>query len=284
MLKRIYLPLLGLAIVASCSSPATSDENQEEVIDLSDDGGITAEPENDAPESYEKDGLKVYPFEGSPEFKTAELTRNSPADNMKAANGKVAFDFGVTNYELGAQTEGAGTNGLANSDKGQHIHLIVDNGPYSAHYDAKFEKEFEPGHHVAIAFLSRSFHESVKNGKSATIFQFTTGKDQPETTPVDLNAPMLFYSRPKGEYNGAGAQKILLDFYVANAELEPDGYSVIVTVNEKTEFILDTWQPYLIEGLPMGENTINLKMIDAQGNLADSPMNDVTRTFTLSAE
>lgn len=284
MYKKLYLPLLGLCLMASCANPSsTNDTSKVDSTEVMEEA-ITAEPENDAPESYERDGLKIYPFEGSPKFETAELTRNTPADDAVATDGKVAFDFGVSNYELGAQTEGAGTNGLANSDKGQHIHLIVDNGPYSAHYDPKFEKEFEPGHHVAIAFLSRSFHESVKNGHAASIFQFTTGENQPETTPVDLTAPMLFYSRPKGEYKGAGAQKILLDFYVANAELKPDGYSVIVTINEKSQFEFDTWQPYLIEGLPMGENTINIKMVDAQGNLVDSPMNDVTRVFTLSAE
>lgn len=284
MYKKLYLPLLGLGLMASCANPSsTNDTSKVDSTDVMEEA-ITAEPENDAPESYERDGLKIYPFEGSPKFETAELTRNTPADDAVATDGKVAFDFGVSNYELGAQTEGAGTNGLANSDKGQHLHLIVDNGPYSAHYDPKFEKEFEPGHHVAIAFLSRSFHESVKNGHAASIFQFTTGENLPETTPVDLTAPMLFYSRPKGEYKGAGAQKILLDFYVANAELKPNGYSVIVTINEKSQFEFDTWQPYLIEGLPMGENTINIKMVDAQGNLVDSPMNDVTRVFTLSAE
>ena len=281
MIKKIFLPALGLAIMASCGNPPAATDSTADSTDVIENEEITAEPENDAPENYEKDGLKVYPHTGSPAYEMAALERKSPKDDMVATNGKVAFDFAVGNYELGAQTAGAVDNGLANSDKGQHIHLIVDNGPYSAHYEPTFEKEIEPGHHVAIAFLSRSFHESVKNGKAATIFQFTTGENQPETKPLDLKSPMLFYSRPKGEYSGAGAKKILLDFYVANAELKPDGYSVIVTVNDKTQFEFDTWQPYIIEGLPMGENTINIKLVDAQGNLVDSKMNDVTRVFTL---
>jgi hypothetical protein len=32
---------------------------------------------------------------------------------------------------------------LANSAKGQHIHFIVNNGPYSAHYSNNFEKELK---------------------------------------------------------------------------------------------------------------------------------------------
>ena len=34
---------------------------------------------------------------------------------------------------------------LANSAKGQHIHFIVNNGPYSAHYSNNFEKDIENG-------------------------------------------------------------------------------------------------------------------------------------------
>lgn len=282
MIKKIFWPVLGLAIMASCSSPAGETETKEEATTVNENEDITAEPENDAPENYEQDGLKIYPHTGSPAFESATLKRNSPTDEMNATGGTVQFDFAVSDYELGAQTTGAGENGLANSAKGQHIHLIVDNGPYSAHYEPTFEKSFEDGHHVAIAFLSRSFHESVKNNQAATIFQFTTGEKDLDLTPVDLSKPMLFYSRPKGEYSGDGAKKILLDFYVANTELKPDGHSVIVTINDKNKFEFDKWQPYIIEGLPMGENTINIKLVDAQGNMVDHPMNDVTRTFTLT--
>lgn len=280
MNKKLFLPLLGLAVMASCGNPAANTETEESTEQTQE---VTNEPENDAPETYEESGLKIYPLTGSPEYAEATLMRNSPADDFTSADGKVPFDFAVGNYELGAQTNGAGENGLANSGKGQHIHLIVDNGPYSAHYEPTFDKSFENGHHVAIAFLSRSFHESVKNGNAATVFQFTTGEGI-EPNPIDMDAPMLFYSRPKGEYKGEDTKKVLLDFYVHNAELAPDGYSVVVTVNEETMFEFDKWQPYLIEGLPMGENTINIKLVDAQGNMVDTPMNDVTRVFTLSAE
>ena len=279
MNKKLFLPALGLAIMASCSNPASNTETQEATPE-GQTPDVTAEPENDAPETYEESGLKIYPLSGSPQYADAKLERKSPADDMMSPSGTVAFDFGVTNYELGSQSNGAGENGLANSGKGQHIHLIVDNGPYSAHYEPTFNKDFEDGHHVAIAFLSRSYHESVKNGSAATVFQFTTGKDV-DADPIDMNAPMLFYSRPKGEYKGEDTKKVLLDFYIHNAELSPEGYSVVVTVNKETMFEFDKWQPYVIEGLPMGENTINIQLVDAQGNMVNTPMNNVTRTFTL---
>jgi len=34
----------------------------------------------------------------------------------------------------------------------------------------------------------------------------------------------------------------------------------------------------------MGENTIELTLIDKDGNVVDTPLNPVTRTFTLKAD
>ncbi len=281
MIKRVFILAVVASMVVACGSPANTDE-REEVIDLSsEDEGVVTEPENDAPEVYQKGGLTISPFTDSEKFPEARLVLNTPAEGMKQDGKMVNFDFGVEGYELGAQSPQAGANGLANSAKGQHIHLIIDNDPYSAHYEPKFEKEFEPGHHVAIAFLSRSFHESVKNPDAFKVFQFTIGQKAKDAQPLDLNKPMLFYSRPKGEYAGADAQKVLFDFYPVNAKLKADGYSVIATINDSLQFEFDKWQPYVIEGLPMGENTINIKLVDAQGNAVDTKMNNVTRKFTL---
>lgn len=283
MIKKALLVLMGVAALTACDNPAANkEEEKEDVIDLkSEDEGLTTERENDAPESYEKGGLKIYPFEGFEKYPDSKLTLNAPNEGMKQDGNKVKFDFTVEGYDLGTQTPGAGENGLANSGNGQHIHLIIDNDPYSAHYEPKFEKEVEPGHHVAIAFLSRSFHLSVKNDNAYKVFQFTAGGEDMDMQPLDLDKPMLFYSRPKGEYAGEDAKKVLFDFYVVNGELQPDGYSVITTINDSLDFEFDTWQPYVIEGLPMGENTINIKLVDAQGNTVDSKMNNVTRKFTL---
>ena len=52
------------------------------------------------------------------------------------------FSFDVINYELGMQTLKNFDYQLANSAKGQHIHFIVNNDPYSAHYEEKFSKKF----------------------------------------------------------------------------------------------------------------------------------------------
>ena len=189
---------------------------------------------------------------------------------------KVSYDFKVENYELGVQTPGAGENGLANSGKGQHIHYILDNAPYSAHYEASFTKEIEEGHHVLLAFLSRSYHESVKN--AFLVKPITIG--EPEGEAPDLTAPHLFYSRPKGTYSGKDTEKLLLDFFLVNTEISEDGNKVMANINGK-EFTITEWAPYVIEGLDKGEVKISLQLVDADGNLIPGPFNDVTRTVTL---
>lgn len=242
-------------------------------------------PEKKAVESSEKavdesSKIRIYPKPEIAEFPGAALTLQQPMDGMTIDEGGsvVPFDFMVENYQLGAQTEEARMN-LANSGKGQHIHLILDNDPYSAHYEPGFSKEIEAGHHYAIAFLSRSYHESVKNPEAYQVFQFSVGLDDGEM--MDLDQQALFYSRPKGTYTGEGTEKVLLDFYLHNTELSATGNKVKVVVNQKDEFILDTWQPYILEGLPMGENTIFIELIDQSGARVDVPINSITRVFTL---
>ena len=127
---------------------------------------------------------------------------------------------------------------------------------------------------LVLAFLSRSYHESVKNPNAYILEQVGEVKD------VDLSGEFLFYSRPKGTYKGDDTQKLLLDFYLVNTKISPDGNKVKATVQDK-EFIIDEWAPYFIEGLPKGEITIKLELVDLNGNLIDSPFNSSERTVIL---
>ena len=179
---------------------------------------------------------------------------------------------------MGAQTSNAKENGLANSGKGQHIHFILNNGPYSAHYESNFDKVLDPGNNVILSFLSRSYHESLKNAEAFSLIQLNPNEQEDDS--IDLSSPLMFYSRPKGTYEGDDTKKLLLDFYLINTEISPDGNKVRVTINEE-EFILDDWTPYYIEGLSLGEVTVKLELLDSSGNLIDAPFNPVERKVIL---
>lgn len=215
------------------------------------------------------------PFTSSPTFPGATLS------DMSYEAGKFSFGVSGGGYELGSQTTDAPQKMCANSGKGQHIHLIVDNKPYSAQYISEFVYDVEDGDHTILAFLSRSYHESIKS-PGAAIVKKVTVKDKAITSSSDVDGPMLFYSRPKGTYTGEDTKKVMLDFFVKDASLGA-GYTVKADINGE-EHMIDKWQPYYIEGLPMGENNITLTLLDKDGNKADVPLNPVKRTFVMVAE
>ena len=219
--------------------------------------------------------ITITKFEESPEFTTSKL---SLITDQKAENTNNHFSFNVENYELGEQTPGAIENGLANSAKGQHIHMIVNNGPYSAHYTSDFSKDLNQDSNLILFFLSRSFHESVKNPNAFSLIQINSDEENSES--YDLNSEFLFYSRPKGIYKGDDTKKLLFDFYLVNTEISPEGNKIRATVNGK-EFIIEEWTPYYIEGLPLGEVTVKLELLNSNGELIDTPFNPVERKVTL---
>lgn len=216
------------------------------------------------------------PFTPSPAFQDAKI------ESMTYTDGTFKFEVGGESYKLGEQTTDAEQKMCANSAKGQHIHLIVGTAPYAAKYVDEFEHEVADGAHHILAFLSRSYHESIKNGTAFTA-QTVTVKDKAITASEEITGPVLFYSRPKGNYVGkANTEKVMLDFYLVNAQLG-ETYSIKAEINGEAHSI-DTWQPYFIEGLPMGKNTVTLTLLDADGNVADVPLNPVTREFTLAED
>lgn len=200
-------------------------------------------------------------------------------ESMEYKDAKFNFGIGGESYQLGVQTPDAPQKMCANSGEGQHIHLIIDKEPYAAKYQASFDYEIPDGEHYLLAFLSRSYHESLKTDK-AHIAKKVTVAGNNFTDIKDIEGPMLFYSRPKGAYKGkAETEKVMLDFYLVNAQIGNE-YNVLAEINGE-EHLIDIWQPYYIEGLPMGENTIKLSLLDRDGNLVNTPNNPVERTFTL---
>ncbi|HXA02600.1 MAG TPA: hypothetical protein VNW99_11470 [Cytophagaceae bacterium] len=238
----------------------------------------TAAPVEDTTGMMVKGNIKLIPFRGSAEFNDATLELNKPEENAKLKSGDVQFSYVLKNYTLAVPTPDAASKHCNNSPKGQHIHLILNNEPYIAHYETDFTEKLKDGHYVALSFLSRSYHESLKQFEAFDLRQFTVGNIP--SKKIDLTKPFLFYSRPKGEYTGEDTKRILLDFYLVNTTLDPKGNKVKATINGN-EFMIDQWQPFVIEGLPMGENTVQLELLDKNGKFVEGPFNKVERKFTL---
>lgn len=220
----------------------------------------------------------------SPEFPETKLGLTEPEGGSSLEEGIIPFSFSVEGgeYTLGTQTEDAEVKGCSNSGKGQHIHLILNNEPYSAHYEPEFEKELDAGSYVALAFISRSYHESLKHDGAAVLTQFSVGGAEVED--FDLSGEHLFYSRPKGSYEGEAVNKVMLDFYLVNTQISEEGNFVQVTLDGETVFKITKWVPYFMEGLALGDHTIKIELMNAEGNAVEGPFNVEERTFTLVNE
>ena len=264
-MRTFLLFFMMAAFTYSCSNSSGTDSE-------------TTETETSAPHESVGAKYKLTAFSESPEYPDAKIGQMSYLDTVWR------FQVSGDSYKLGEQTSDAGQKMCANSAKGQHIHLIIENQPYNARYTSEFNDVIlGDGQYRVLAFLSRSYHESIKTQAAHTAQTMTIegGSMKASESIVD---PMIFYSRPKGTYVGeAETKKVMLDFYVINATIGGN-YQVKVNINNEEIHILDKWQPYYIEGLPMGINTIELTLLDKNGNTAEALLNPVKRQFELKAD
>lgn len=234
--------------------------------------------------------ISIAPVSASPEFPNASLAiAKVSAAPQGTDSAKVSFEFNVKNYELKSQTADGGSKQCNNSAQGQHIHFILDNQPYKALYEPKNEITLANNtEHYLMAFLSRSYHESVKSKGAAVVYHFKIDEKGNLKKLDDPKQPMVFYSRPKGDYLGDDTKNLLLDFYVWNANLSADGYKVKAEIKNPdiaghdTTITISEWKPNFIQNLGMGKSSVTLTLVDKDGKQVEGPNTNVTRNFQLA--
>jgi len=244
---------------------------------------------NGTDSTAQRPAVELADIPASPEYPDAQLgINNVKAEKQGNDSAKVSFSFDVKNYELKSQTADATGKNCNNSDKGQHIHFILDNKPYVALYEPKHELVLANNtEHYLLCFLSRSYHESVKSPGAAVVYHFKideNGKLQKMDNPT---TPMVFCSRPKGDYLGKDTENLLFDFYVWNATLGNDGYKVKAHISGDgvdTTMTITDWKAYFLKNMPMGKPNITLTLVDKDGNKVEGPGSEVTREFNLSKD
>jgi hypothetical protein len=181
------------------------------------------------------------------------------------------------------------------------------------------------GEHTLRVFPSRPWHESYKNDGAFQMVKFSVkngggdankptttnsgntmanakpssansaantsatpeGKDMKpsEGGNVDAKKPLLTYSRPKGEYKGADADAIMIDFWLLNAKLTGDGgeYRVRYSVDGGEPKFIEKWGPIWLSGWTNGMHSIKLELVDKDGNVVDNGgYNSTTREITVT--
>lgn len=232
------------------------------------------------------------PVGSSPEFPNAQLAIKSvTAEKAGNDSATVTFNFDVKNYELKMQTTDMGNKMCSNSAQGQHIHFIMDNQPYKALYEPANKITLaNNSEHYLMVFLSRSYHESVKSKGAAVLYHFKIDANGNVVKLANPTTPMLFYSRPKGDYIGKDTSNVLLDFYVWNCKLSANGYKVMAHITNESRgaaydanLTISDWKANFIQNLGLGKSHITLTLVDKNGKTVKGPSSTVTRNVTLSA-
>lgn len=242
-------------------------------------------------------GIRTMPVVRTPESNTIVLAIAVPKPGQMLQN-PVYIQFRIDGYALGAASQFERASELVETNMGQTVHVVIDNEPYFAvnepaidpfdesgfYYDMsyKFEVPFRlgPGMHTVRMFPARSFGESLKGDKTFAAMNFYVGNSA-ENWNIDLSAPYITYNEPSNNMYLQEGKPVLLDFYVSNAELSPDGYKVRLSIDGKIHRTISFWQPHYIYGLKKGKHTIGLELLDGENKVVPGPFNSVKQSITI---
>jgi len=192
-------------------------------------------------------------------------------------------------YELGQPFE------LRNVTEGKHTLRVFPSRPWHESY--KNEGAFQ-----MVSFTVKGGGDAAKPtttnkgetmaspanspGSSASPTPAREGKDMAKSNAgeIDPAKPLLTYSRPKGEYAGADADTIMIDFWLRNAKLQAEGgdYRVRYTVDGGSPQFIDAWNPIWLTGWMSGKHTVKLELVDKNGQLVENGgYNSTTREINV---
>jgi hypothetical protein len=312
---RLSIALLATAIFSACGAPPAANNANTAANTNSAPAAMNLSP-TDTPQRI-KDMMAA---RGEQDAAAPMVRITAPVDDSTVESSTVRVQL-----VIGGELKGYKPGMDPETKMGNHIHVILDNQPYEAYYnvDQEFELRNVPdGEHTLRVFASRPWHESYKNEEAFDVVKFTVkngganldipattntgqqmsnansntnantaatpeGKDMPASQggAIDAAKPLLTYSRPKGEYKGADADPIMIDFWLTNAKLVGDGgeYRVRYTVGNGQPQFIDKWAPLWLAGWTSGKHSIKLELVDQNGNVVDNGgYNSTTREITVT--
>lgn len=244
------------------------------------------------------DYIRLMGVKPTPEPETVSLFLAFPRDGSMAKKNPVWVQVRLEGYALGTDSYFDRKDEVANSDKGQTLHVIIDDKPYFAVNEPavdpfkeqgnyyvlsyKFELPFTlgPGMHTMRIFPARSYGEALKGEKTFVASTFYI-EDQTNPSHINLSKPYLTYNEPSDQKNLVESKPLLLDFYLSNCELSADGYKVRLTIDDSIVRTITVWQPYYIYGLKQGKHTIQLELLNAKNQVVAGPFNTAKRQITI---
>jgi hypothetical protein len=240
--------------------------------------------------------IQIVPVDPTPSANDISMRIQYPKKGETEKKQPVHVEMRLDWFPLGVVSDLPRKNEIYDDNKGQSIHVFIDDKDYFEINEALFDAvddhdEFfdqtaeldipfplSPGGHITRAFPCRSFGESIKLPKSfVSSFFYMTNTS---SLPADLSKPYLTYNEPQGTYTDS-TKPILLDFYICNCTLSKDGYKIRVTIDDSNQRFLYDWTPYYIYGLGKGTHTIQLELFSPQNTAVPGLFNNVKKQITI---
>lgn len=203
-----------------------------------------------------------------PPLDSAILYTDVILENYTYTGNKMIFT--PQNLRLGGMTPLTTTRQTARTKKGNHLHLCIDGEQHKISNQNIFDFPLKNGKHKLVAFIARSFYESIKNPTSILAKEIAVRNGE-LVSSKNLPAVDIVYNAPIGLYKAEESNKILLDFVLIGTTLSEFGNTVKITLDEHTIFNVNKWQAYYLEGLSKGEHHIKLELLDPTGRQIAAP-------------
>ncbi|MBN1914503.1 MAG: hypothetical protein JW769_01270 [Parachlamydiales bacterium] len=235
----------------------------------------------------------------SPEPNDVDLKIVLPEENEVVTEKPIWVQLRIEGFSLGTETQMLRNEEIATSRLGQSAHIVIDNKPYFAKAEPQIEPfdrdavyfqdqykfsipfDLSDGIHTIRAFLCRSYGESLKGKNCFQASTFYYNKKKDSKNRLKLQQPYLTYNEPTNNFRHKENQPVLLDFYVSNCEISPDGYKVQLTIDGKYQRVLTEWVPHYIYGLKKGVHKVVLELLDMHNNLVSGESTSVEGTFSV---
>jgi hypothetical protein len=133
---------------------------------------------------------------------------------------------------------------------------------------------------VAItAILVNGYGEAIKNSRAnkTVIADFLKKTGDDKTIEEAVKSPYILFNEPYGNFQKD--QPIMLDYYVFNADIGTDAYTVELYIDGNLEEVLYEWAPYKVRNLTPGVHEFKLILIDPRKKPSPEPFGEQKNTI-----
>lgn len=255
MKKIILLGFLSVFLVA-CNQNSTVDISLEEVE--------KAFSEIKPRLVLEKKGIKIIEANDFPLFSDTKLSLITDTNTFQF--GPNSLELKLKNYRLGGGTTDQEKKKVRLNETGQFLYFIKNNNVVRKKKELLIDFDLKRGTNTFFIAPARSYEMSVKNDNSWLAFELTINNTNERASYRKITEPSVIICSPSGLYKEGNSERILLDFFIINSSIAKEGNKVKVIIDNKVNFVLDTWSPFYIEGLKEGRHSVKIDLIDKEGN------------------